>query len=237
MKQPRPIQNYFSKTELILWGASTLLIVSAFLLFDRTNPETLIASLIGTTSLIFSAKGNPLGPLLMILFSGLYGRISYTFSYYGEMITYLGMTAPMSLFAFLSWCRHPYRGNKKQVAVNRLQKGEFLFLSVLTVAVTVIFYFLLRHFGTANLIPGTVSVTTSFLAVYLTFRRSPLFALAYAANDFILILLWILASKTDPSYLSVTVCFAVFFVNDLYGFINWKKMQKTQSSPPNKGSV
>ena len=75
----------------------------------------------------------------------------YTFAYYGEMVTYLGMTAPMALFT-----------------------------------------------------------------------------LAYAANDIVLIVLWILASLSDLSYLSVVICFLMFLVNDLYGFVNWKRMQKRQ---------
>lgn len=33
----------------------------------------------------------------MVLFSLLYGIISYAFAYYGEMITYLGMTMPMAV--------------------------------------------------------------------------------------------------------------------------------------------
>ncbi|MBQ1229975.1 MAG: nicotinamide mononucleotide transporter, partial [Clostridia bacterium] len=71
-------------------------------------------------------------------------------------------------------------------------------------------------------------VTTSFLAVYLTFRRSPFFALAYAANDIVLILLWSMASASEIRYISVTVCFVAFLVNDLYGFFNWKRMEKRQ---------
>ena len=72
-------------------------------------------------------------------------------------------------------------------------------------------------------------MTTSFLAVYLTFRRSPYFALAYAANDIVLIVLWTLASAYDIRYISVVVCFAAFFVNDLYGYINWQKMKLRQA--------
>lgn len=94
---------------------------------------------------------------------------------------------------------------------------------------TVLFYFILAHFHTANLLPSTLSVTTSFLAVYLTFRRSPYFALGYAANDMILIVLWTLAALEDLSYVSVAVCFAVFLVNDLYGFLSWRKMEKRQA--------
>lgn len=80
------------------------------------------------------------------------------------------------------------------------------------------------------MIPSTLSVATTFIAVYLTFRRSPYFALAYAANDLVLVLLWILAAKENFSYLSVIICFFVFFINDLYGFICWKRMEKKQSA-------
>lgn len=139
------------------------------------------------------------------------------------MITYLGMTAPMAVFAFVSWIKNPYNGKKSEVKVNDLKFAEIIFMLLLTAAVTIIFYFILKFFNTANLLPSTLSVTTSFIAVYLTFRRSPYFALAYAANDIVLIVLWLLASLTDISYVSVTVCFIMFLVNDIYGFISWIK--------------
>ena len=218
----------FTKGELLLWGASVLLIAVSFCAFDRENWLTLIASLVGATSLIFCAKGNPAGQALMLLFSALYGVISWTFSYYGEMITYLGMTAPMALAALISWLRHPFKGNRAEVRVNRLRAGEAVFALLLTAAVTAAFYFILKALDTANLIPSTVSVATSFLAVYLTFRRSPYYALAYAANDVVLVVLWTLAAIEDITYLSVIICFVMFLANDLYGFINWRRMEKRQ---------
>ena len=219
---------YFSKLEIVLWGSSVALILSSFLAFDRTNYLTLIASLIGVTSLIFNAKGNPFGQLLMVIFSLLYGIISFTFSYYGEMITYLGMTMPMAVFALVSWLCNPYKGNHAEVKVNSIGRAEQVYMWIATIAVTIIFYFVLEHFDTANIIPSTISVTTSFLAVYLTFRRSPYFALAYAANDTVLIVLWILASISDIRYVSVVVCFVAFLFNDVYGFISWQRMKNRQ---------
>lgn len=221
--------NYFSKTEIMLWLSSVTFIISSFLIFDRGNYLTLAASLIGATSLIFCAKGNPIGQILMIVFSVLYGIISFTFTYYGEMITYLGMTAPMAVFALISWLKNPYNGNKAEVKVNTISGLEIIFMLILAAVVTVIFYFVLKFFNTANLIPSTISVTTSFIAVYLTFRRSPYFPLAYAANDLVLIVLWILASLSDSSYISVVICFMMFLANDIYGFISWIKMRKRQT--------
>ncbi len=223
------LNNYFSKSEIILWTSSVSLIIISFCLFDRENFMTLAASLIGVTSLIFNAKGNPFGQLLMVIFSILYGIISYTFSYYGEMITYLGMTLPMSVFALISWLKNSYNGNKSEVKVNSVHKAEMLFMCIITIFVTIVFYFILKFFNTANIIPSTISVTTSFIAVYLTFRRSPWFALAYASNDIVLIVLWIMASLYDTRYISVVVCFFAFLVNDIYGYVNWRKMKERQS--------
>ena len=199
-------------------------------IFDKTNYLTLIASIIGVTSLIFNAKGNPIGQALMVVFSILYGVISYTFNYYGEMITYLGMTMPMAIFALISWLKNPYKGNKAEVKVNSISNTERVIALILSSAITLIFYFVLKYFNTAKVIPSTISVTTSFLAVYLTFRRSPYFALAYSANDIILIVLWILASISNISYVSVVVCFIAFLVSDIYGFVNWLKMKKLQNA-------
>ncbi len=222
------IFSYFTKFELLLWFFSLFTILFFFFLFSSRDYITLASSLVGVTSLIFCAKGNPVGQMLMIIFGCVYGIISYRFSYYGEMITYLGMTVPMAVLALISWLKNPYKGKKSQVKVNRITKKEIPLMLLLTAAVTVLFYFILSYFNTANLLPSTLSVTTSFVAVYLTFRRSPYFALAYAFNDIVLIVLWVLASMKDISYVSVTVCFAVFLINDLYGFVSWLKMEKRQ---------
>ena len=222
------LKKYFSKLEIALWSSSALLIIVSFCLFDQENYLTLLASLIGVTSLIFCAKGNPVGQLLMVVFSLVYGVISYRFRYYGEMLTYVGMTLPMAVVALVSWLRNPYNGNKAEVKVNTIGKKEALLLIPLTAAVTIVFYFVLAYFGTANLLPSTLSVTTSFVAVYLTFRRCPLFALAYGTNDVVLIVLWVLASLQDIRYLSVVVCFVAFLANDIYGYISWQKMKARQ---------
>jgi len=228
MKRVKAIVAYFSGFELILWFLSVSLILSSFCIFDRSSFLTLLASLLGVTAILLNAKGSPLGQALMIIFSLIYGYLSFHLAYYGEMATYLGMTMPMSAFALIAWLRHPYNGNKNEVEVNHLAKGEPIFMVLLSILVTVIFYFILKAFNTAKLLPSTLSVTTSFIAVYLTFRRSPYFSLAYAFNDLVLLVLWGLASLTDKKYISVLACFMAFLFNDLYAFISWRKMEKRQ---------
>lgn len=223
-------KNYFTRLEKVLWLGSVLAVIISFLVFDRGNYTTLITSLIGVTCLIFLAKGNPIGQVLVIIFSLLYGVISYSYKYYGEMITYLGMTMPMAILALITWLKNPYKGNKSQVTVSKVNKKEVILMFSYSIVVTVVFYYILAYFNTANLLWSTFSVTTSFIAVYLTFRRSPYYAIGYAVNDIVLIVLWWLAALEDKSYYSVVVCFVIFLINDIYGFISWKKMEKLQQN-------
>ena len=218
--------NYFNKRDIALWLSSVMIIMVSYIFLSGESILSVVASLVGVTSLIFCAKGNPFGQVLMIIFSLLYGVISYNFRYFGEMITYLGMTAPMAMFSLVSWLKNPFKGRKSEVEVNSITGKEFVFSLILTSIVTIIFYYILKYFSTPNLIPGTISVATSFLAAYLTFRRSPYLSIAYATNDIVLIVLWVMATMKNREYLSVVICFIVFFVNDIYCFISWMKMKK-----------
>lgn len=217
-----------TKFEICLWVFSILVVTTSFILGGKDNMLTLIASLIGVTALIFVAKGHVIGQVLTVIFSLFYAFISYQFQYYGEMITYLGMTTPIAIMSVVSWIKHPYEGEKAEVEIAQLSKKNIVIMSVLTISVTVIFYFILAYFNTTNLIFSTISIATSFLASYLMFFRSPVYAIAYAANDVILIILWILATIEDIAYFPMIICFVMFFCNDIYGFYNWRKMKHKQ---------
>ncbi len=221
-------KRYFKIHELILWIGSLIAVTVAFFFGAEKNYLSLVASLVGVTALVFNAKGNPAGPALMIVFGICYGIISWGFRYYGEMLTYLGMSVPMAVLSLISWLKNPFGGKKSEVKINELSLKEYPFAFLLTSVITVIFYFVLKAFNTANLWWSTVSVATSFIAVYFSFRRSPFFALAYAFNDVVLIILWVLASLKNSAYISVVACFCVFLLNDLYTFISWQKLKKMQ---------
>jgi nicotinamide mononucleotide transporter PnuC len=137
------------------------------------------------------------------------------------------MTTPMAVIAAVEWLRHPYR-DSSEVSVAPLTRRKIIWLGVLTVAVTILFYFILNALGNENLLLSTLSVTTSFVAAALSALRSSCCSMAYACNDVVLIALWVLASIEDISYLSMVICFVVFLVNDLYGFINWRRMERNQ---------
>lgn len=222
------ICSKFSQTEFFVWFSSIILIIISFMFVSEKDYLTLIASLIGATALIYVAKGEPLGQILTVVFSVFYSVISFKFRYYGEMITYLGMTAPIAFLSTVSWLKNPYKKGKAEVKISKLSRNKIILMIALTVLVTIGSYFILKYFNTANLFMSSVSIATSFSASYLMLFRNPFYAVAYAANDVVLIILWILAALDNIQYLPMIVCFVIFFINDLFGFVSWQKRKKQQ---------
>ncbi|MBP3415137.1 MAG: nicotinamide mononucleotide transporter [Clostridia bacterium] len=227
MKSKNPF-SYLSKFEWGLYITSLVVVTASFIIGGGCDALTLIASLIGVTALIFVAKGDVLGQLLTVVFALIYAVISYDLRYYGEMITYLGMTAPIAAASVITWLRNPYKKGGREVKAAVMSRGGIALMLLLTAAVTFVFYFILNYFGNASLGISTLSITTSFLASYLTMMRSPYYGLAYGANDIVLIILWVIASIDDISYLPMVVCFFMFLLNDVYGFYNWRRIMKRQ---------
>lgn len=228
MRLKNPFKD-LTKFELSLWLTSIIVIIVSFAVSGGDDVLTIIASLIGVTALIFVAKGYVIGQILTVVFAVFYGIISYFFRYYGEMITYLCMTAPIAVMAVISWIKNPYEGTK-EVKVSHVTKKQVIIMMLLAGITTFAFYFILKAMNNANLLFSTISITTSFLASYLTFLRSPYYAVAYSANDVVLIVLWTMATLEDRSYLPMILCFVMFLINDMYGFFNWRRMRMRQEN-------
>ena len=224
----KKILGTLNKFDIILYSSGVICSILGFIIFKNTEYLNLINTILGLTALIFIAKGNPFGQFLTIVFSIIYGIISFSFKYYGELITYVCLTGPAAVASLISWLKN-LNGEKLEVKVNELKIKEYIFLFFLSSIVTIAFYFILNALNTNNLLLSTFSVFTSFTASYLTFRRSRFYALGYVANDIVLIILWILASISSKEYVSVVICFIFFLINDLYGFINWNKLYKNQA--------
>lgn len=217
-----------TKLEWGLWIGSVSAVTAAFLIYS-TDYLTLMASLIGVTALIFVSKGMVFGQILCVIFAVFYGIVSYFFRYYGEVITYLCMSGPIALMSVISWLRHPFE-KSEEVEVSRMTKKQIAVMVLLTAAVTGAFYFILKWCGNANLLLSTFSIATSFAAAYMTFMRSAYYGVGYALNDVVLVGLWGYATMENISYMPMTVCFGMFFINDIYGFVNWQRMKKRQKN-------
>ncbi len=218
-----------TKFDICLWVVAFATIILTFFLTRSQDYMTLVSSITGITMLMFIVKGNVVGQFLTVIFSVCYGIVSYFTKYYGEMITYLGMSTPAAIYAIVTWLRHPYK-DSSSISIAKLNTKKVTIVGVISAAVTVAFYFILRALGTSNLAISTVSVALSMMAACFTVLRSPFYGLAYACNDIVRIVLWSMVAATDTSCLPIVVCFCLFFIYDTYGFINWTRMKKKQNA-------
>lgn len=215
------------KREWIILICSLSIVVISNFLSGQINVLTFSATVLGVIGLIFLAIGNVWGQIICIIFSVLYAINAFNFRYYGEMITYLGMTLPISVMSVVTWLKNP-SDSGKDVKIRGLKKTEWFLVILSAVIVTTGGYYLLAYLNTPNLFWSTLSITTSYLAALLMMLRNSWYAIAYCGNDIILIVLWILASIEDIRYLPMIFCFLAFLFNDFYGFISWKKREKNQ---------
>ncbi|MDE5729308.1 MAG: nicotinamide riboside transporter PnuC [Clostridia bacterium] len=230
MKKPKlrnPFKN-LTKFEWALWIISLAGITASFFAVKNDDYATLAVSLIGVTSLIFAAKGDAFGLMLMLAFSAVYAAVSYFFGYYGEMIIYLAMQIPVCTASLISWLKNPAKEGGSETKTGKLTPKYAAIMLVSTVAVTTAFYFILRELNTENLIFSTISVATSFSALFLMVLRVPAYAAVFMLNDVVLIILWSLACAQSLNYVPMAVCFSIFLINDFYGFISWTRRQKQQ---------
>ena len=92
-----------------LWLFSVAVVALAGVLGGQTTAAGVLGPVIGVTALIYIARGAVLGQVLMVVFSLVYGYLSFQCQYYGEMVTYMGMTGPISAMTVVTWLRHPAR--------------------------------------------------------------------------------------------------------------------------------
>ena len=222
--------NTLSKKEWTLYLISLFVVICSNFFAKEVNVINLIATALGVTALIFIAKGDVFGQVLCVIFATLYSITSFQHRYYSEIITYLGMTAPISIATIITWIKNPVKKGVNVVKIRRFTLKEFALTILLTAIVTFVFYFILKWLNTPNLAVSTISIATSFLASFMMLRRFSYYAIGFALNDIVLIVLWGIASVTDLTCLSMVACFSMFLFNDLYGFTRWKKREEEQGT-------
>ncbi len=222
-----------NKFERYLWFFSCLAILILYLMMTTKDYITIFTTLLGATSLIFISKGNMLGPIISILFSAFYFVASIRNNYYGEASICILLNIPMCIIGCVSWFKNRLSDNNTEVEVNNINKKEYPLILIMGIVVMVLFYFILKSLNTDALLFSTISILTSFVASYLSIKRSPLYAVAYGLNDIVLIILWSIASYNSIINLCMVLCFVIFLINDIYGFINWQKLKANQDKIKN----
>ena len=217
----------WKKWEIIYLISCLVVITICFIFSPDKSILSFITSLFGVTTVFLLAKGFVFAPITDFIYNILYSAVSIVMCYYGEALIYIFIMMPITISALVSWIKNK-NSDDNTVKVNVISKKEWLYLVFATIGATIGFYFLLKVLNTRELIISTISLISSMLGGYLIFRRSAYYAIPFIINDVILIILWGLSIfEFGLMYLPNVLSFFVFLFNDSYGFVRWKKSEKS----------
>ena len=214
----------FEKWFLIL---GTIAAIALTIIFKATWIDLTYTLLYFWTALLL-AKGKYFCYIIGIISTFFYAIVSYTNSYYGEVIIAMCCTLTLMIIGLINWLKH--QDDTNTVIVKEVTKKELLLLLVSQLIMFFGYYYLLKAFNTNNLLISTISVVASIIASYLSARRSEYCFVGFIINDLILIILWsIPLFSGNYNIIAIVICPVLLLINDIYGVYNWKRIKRKQA--------
>lgn len=223
------IKKFFkewSKFEILFLFIGTLIALLLTPIFKGTVIDLCYTLLYFWTALLL-AKGKYSCYIIGIISTFFYAYVSYTNTYYGEVIISMCCTLPLMIVGLINWLKH--QDDSNTVIIKDVTKKELTIVLLSQVILFGGYYYLLQTFNTNNVFVSSLSIIVSLIATYLTARRSEYGFIGFIINDIILITLWSLpVIQGNLSIIPVLLCPVLLLVNDIYGAYNWKKIKQKQ---------
>ena len=136
---------------------------------------------------------------------------------------------PMYIYGIIHWLSNRDKKDNVVIVRSNLSKKEWIVLLICLTAVSVGVFFVLQALDTSQLIISTLSFVSMLPAVYLLMRRCKWNQVAFLVNDFIVPILWLfLVIQGDLSFLPMCIYHIFQITYDIYGLIEWIKLEKKQ---------
>lgn len=191
---------------------------------------TIICSIAGILCALTQAKGKVISQFIGLLIVVLYSILSFQNKFYGEVIIYVFIMFPLFISGIISWIKNLNK-ETNTVNENKLYKKEWILLTIISIVLFVLLYYLLKYFNTSQLLVSTLSLVTSLFATYLVSRRSKYGFLFYIGNDIILFILWGgQVVKGNFALIPILVNPIINFINDSYAWKSWNKREKREEN-------
>ncbi len=230
------MKNFFKSFNLYdkIFLPVALIAITVVSIVFKCDALSIVYSIVGIIAVFSLSKGYFFAPIVLLAMYGLYSAQSYLQALYGEMIVSLAIVVPLQIYTFIHWIIKKRKGEdlSGKMIVRKLSWKEWTIIAAATCAIAVGAYFMLKAFNTNFLILSTASLAISVLANYLTMRGSKFQFLAYMGVNILCLVMWIMplasGQANGTTFVPIAVSMLAFFVNNIYGFINWLKLEKSQ---------
>jgi len=220
----------YNVIDLILISLGVIVVAISGILFN-SKWYIIISTLLGLLCVFTQAKGKIATQFIGIIYFCFYIFISYSQKYYGEALLYILIMLPMYIYGVIHWLSHRDKEENVVIVRSNLSAKEWCLSGFAFVIVAIGVYFILKALNTAQLIISSLSFLSMLPAVYLLIRRCKWNQVAFLINDFIVPILWIfLVVQGDLSFLPMCIYHIFQITYDIYGLIEWIKLEKKQQN-------
>ena len=221
--------DLFEKSWLAVFTAINLYL---FFAWDDTLLG-LVSSLTGMMCVILVAKGKMSNYLFGIIQTSTYAYIAFGYGLYGEAMLNAFFYFPTQFIGLYMWNRNKHKlktpEQGEDVAVKRLDKTQWIILSMVVVAFIGVYGIFLNALSGNNVwIDSTTNVLSVTAQILMLKRYAEQWALWILVNIFSIILWATALIQSGGNDISMLVMWTAFLVNSIYGYINWIKMSKKQ---------
>lgn len=214
--------NWFEKTWLL-----TFTLINIYLFYAWQDSWIgLTASLTGMVCVVLTAKAR-----ISSFYFGLVNILAYSYvawrsAYYGDVMLNMLYFLPMTFVGIYFWKKNTKGKSKDKVKVRSLswRKRWIWFIgSILALMVYGVFLWVIK--GTLPFIDSATTVFSVIAAIMLNQRLTEQW-FYWIMVDVLAIIMWVYIFVTVGTDISMLVMWSAYLVNAVYGYWNWKRMEK-----------
>ncbi|MBR9705788.1 nicotinamide mononucleotide transporter [Candidatus Pacearchaeota archaeon] len=224
------IKNYFK--DWTLYEKSWLIIFTIINLYlFYVWHDTLIgltASLTGMVCVILTAKGKISSFYFGLINILTYSYVAYQSAYYGDVMLNMLYFLPMTFFGIYFWSKNMNKKQNKNVKVkSQTWKQRITWFSIAIVALLVYGLILKIINGTLPFIDSATTIFSIIAAIMLNKRLTEQW-IYWIIVDILSVIMWLYIFMRGETDISMLVMWSAYLVNAVYGYYNWKKLEKRQ---------
>jgi nicotinamide mononucleotide transporter len=230
MKKIKNILNEWGTFELIWLVVFTAINLFLFFAWHDTIIG-LVASLTGMLCVVLTAKGKISSFYFGLINIFTYSYVAFKSAYYGDVMLNMLYFLPMTFVGIYYWKRNQKLNNgNKELIVSCLKWKDKTYWFTLSVLSIILYGLFLQFLG--GTLPFVDSLTTVFsiVATILLTKRLTDQWFYWIMVDVFSIVMWAYIFFRDGNDITILVMWCAFLVNALYGYYNWKKMEKTNAT-------
>ena len=188
----------------------------------------LTASLTGMLCVVLTAKAKISSFYFGLINILTYSYVAYQSRYYGDVMLNMLYFLPMTFFGIYFWKKN-LKKNKSEVVVKSLNwKKRLLWFGSSLVVLGLYGLILMIIKGTLPFIDSATTVFSVIATIMLNKRLTEQW-FYWIAVDVLSIVMWAYIFITSGGDVSILVMWSAFLVNAIYGYYNWKRIERKQN--------